>query len=157
MSIIDPKYRAKYKTAIDWLSSFVDGIVKQAVTREKTTTAADGTKTTETVTTKETRVDLDALFGLAKANNLDVAKYEAQRDQKNAPGRLRMTIGNMLRSEAKKRHGLFSLDGTWNDAPAEFIGDTVKTHNPDGTKIKVEKPAAAVAEAEKSEDETAEA
>ena len=157
MSIIDPKYRAKYKTAIDWCSAFIDGLVKTPVTKEKTTTAEDGTKTTETVTTKETRVDLDALFSLAKANSIDVAKYEAQRDQKNAPGRLRMTIGNMLRSAAKNRHGLYNIEGVWTDAPADFIGDGVKTHNPDGSKIKVEKPAAAAAETEKAADETAEA
>lgn len=146
MSIVDPKYRTKYKTAIDWLASFVDGQVKTAVTKEKVNTAEDGTKTTETITTKETRVDLDALFTLARVNGLDVSKYEAQREQKNAPGRLRMTIGNMLRSAALKRHGLYNVEGDWNDAPAEFVGDKVKTHNRDGSKIKVEKPAETKAE-----------
>lgn len=152
MSIVDAKYRNKYKTAIDWLASFVDSATKVAITKEKTTTGEDGTKTTEIVTTSKTRVDLDALFALAKANSLDVAKYEAQRDQKNAPGRLRMTIGNMLRSAATKRHGLYSIDGTWNDAPADFVGDNPKTHNPDGSKIKVEKAAEAPAEEKEGEE-----
>lgn len=151
MSIVDPKYRMKYKTAIDWLASFVDAQVKVTVMKDKTTTDTDGNKVTESVATKETRVDLDKLFALAKANSLDVAKYEAQRDQKNAPGRLRMTIGNMLRAAATKRHGLFDADGNWTDAPAEFIGENPKTHNPDGSKIKVEKPAEA---AKTTEEET---
>lgn len=135
MSIIDSKYRGKYRGNGDWLTNFVDSAVKKIVTKEVTTTAEDGTKTTSIVDTKNTRIDMDALFGLAKANNLDVAKYDEQRDRPNAPGRLRMTIGNMLRSAAKKRHGLFGLDGVWNEADSAFIDGAEKTHNQDGSKI----------------------
>ena len=135
MSIIDPKYRNKYRDGGDWLSNFVDGEVKETITKEKTVTAEDGTKTVETVATNKTRISMDHLFALAEANSLDVAKYKADADKPNAPGRLRMTIGNMLRAAAKKRHGLFNVAGEWNDAPAEFIGDSEKTHNPDGSKI----------------------
>ncbi len=135
MSIIDPKYRGKYRGTSDWLTSFVDAQVKEVVTKQVTTTAEDGTKTVETVDTKNTRINLDSLFALAKANNLNVDKYADQVDRPNAAGRLRMTIGNMLRSAAKKRHGLYNIAGEWNDADAEFIGDAEKTHNADGSKI----------------------
>lgn len=135
MSIIDPKYRTKYRGNADWLSSFIDEQVKQAVTREKTVTAEDGTKTTEVVKTAKTRIDMPSLFGLAEANHLDVAKYKADAEKPNAPGRLRMTIGNMLRAVARKRHGLYDIEGVWHDAPADFIGDAEKVQNPDGSKI----------------------
>lgn len=135
MSIIDPKYRDKYRNGGDWLSNFVDGEVKMSIVRNKTVTAEDGTKSTEVVDTNKTRISLEHLFALAEANSLDVAKYKVDAEKPNAPGRLRMTIGNMLRAVAKKRHGLFNVNGDWNDAPAEFIGEIEKTQHPDGSKI----------------------
>lgn len=150
-SIIGEKYRGKYKGAQDWLASTIDANVKVAVTKEKVTTAEDGTKTTEIVDTAKTEIDLNKLFALAIANHINVDKYRGDVDKKNAPGRLRMTIGNMLRAVAKKRHGMFVLtaDGSdWVDAPAEFIGDSVKTHNSDGSKIVVAKPETASTETE---------
>lgn len=139
MSIIDPKYRNKYRGDGDWLSKFIDDQVKAPVVKEKTVTNEDGIKTTEMVETKQTRISMDHLFALAEANSLNVEKYKADADKPSAPGRLRMTIGNMLRAAARKRHGLFDYTGTWHDAPAEFIGDSEKTQNPDGSKIAVAK------------------
>jgi hypothetical protein len=147
MSIIDPKYRNKYRDGGDWLSQFVDSQVKEPVTKEKVVTAEDGTKTTEVVETKQTRINMDNLFALAEVNSIDVDKYKPDADKPNAPGRLRMTIGNMLRAAAKKRHGLYNVHGEWNEADAEFIGDALKTQNPDGSKVVVEKPEAEPAEA----------
>lgn len=139
-TIIDSKYRDKYKTPIDWLAEFVDSQVKKPVMKTKTVTDEESGEKTETqVETKKTRVDMDALFGLMDQNNIDVAKYEEQRDRPNAAGRLRMTFGNMLRAAAKKRHGLVDLNGEWHDAPAEFVGDHAKTHNRDGSKIEAPK------------------
>lgn len=144
MSIIDPKYAATYKNKPkDWTASFIDDHTAIPDTREKTVKVKneDGTETehTETVTLKKTRLDLDALFGLAKANAIDTAEMEAQRDRKNAPGRIRMTLGNQLRAAAKHRHGLNDLNGEFHDAPADFIGDAPKTQNPDGSKIEAPK------------------
>lgn len=144
-SIIDPKYRGRAKVA-DWLSTFVDGIVSKPTTKEKQvkTQDEDGNEvvTTETVELARRQLDLSALFALAQSNGINTAKMEEQRDRPNAPGRIRMTLGNSLRAAAKHRHGLFDLDGNWHDADAEFIGDSVKTQNPDGSKIVVAKPAA---------------
>jgi len=138
-SIVDPKYRDKYKTNKDWLAALIDDNCVVANTKVKKTKNEDGSETEETVTLKSTSIDLDALFALAEANAIDVAKYKTQIDTHGAPGRLRMTIGNMLRSAAKKRHGLYVLDKagdkSWVDADAAFIGDAEKTHNPDGSKI----------------------
>jgi hypothetical protein len=142
MSIIDPKYRTKYtKEAKDWLAKTIDGYAVEAVTREKTTTAEDGTKTTETVRTAQTRLDIDKLFALAEGNKLNVDKYRADVEKKNAPGRLRMTIGNMLRAVARKRLGLF-VDGVWVPADEAFVGELVATETQDGTPIAKAKAAA---------------
>lgn len=151
-SIIPAKYQGKYKGAEDWLAQFIDGQVKVVQMKDK--------KVKETVDDEEVekviqvasgpaKLDLDKLFALCDANGVDSKEMQAQRDRKNAPGRIRMTLGNSLRAEARHRHGLNTINGEWVEAPAEFIGDHPKTKNPDGSKIVVEKPKAeAEAEAE---------
>ena len=144
-SIIPEKYQGKYKGAEDWLSQFIDGQVKTVPMKDKTTTeTVDGEEVTKTISVAagKAKLDLDKLFALTDANAIDSKEMQAQRDRKNAPGRIRMTLGNALRAAAKHRHGLNSIYGTWTEAPADFIGDAVKTHNPDGSKIVVAKPSA---------------
>jgi len=144
-SIIPDKYQGKYKGAEDWLSTFIDGQVKVVPMKDKTVTEGEGDDKIEkviSVAAGKAKLDLDKLFALTDANAIDSKDMQAQRDRKNAPGRIRMTLGNALRAAAKHRHGLNTIDGTWTDAPAEFVGDAVKTHNPDGSKIVVAKPSA---------------
>lgn len=133
MSIIAEKYRGVKKEK-DWAAREIENACTESVTKENKKTAEDGTETSETVTLKKTVFNLDKLFALAEENKIDVSKYKADVDKPGAPGRLRMTIGNMLRAAARKRHGL-NVDGEFKDADSEFIGDSVKTHNPDGSKI----------------------
>ena len=133
MSIISPKYRGAKKEK-DWLAETIEKACTDPVTKNVEKTGEDGTSHTETVTLKKTTFSLDRLFALAEANGLDVDKYKKDVDKPGAPGRLRMTIGNMLRAAARKRHGL-NVGGEFVDASAEFIGDSEKTHNPDGSKI----------------------
>ncbi len=141
MTIMPEKFRDKnYKGAQDWVKSFIDGAVLVAVTKEVTTKNEDGTETTETVDTNKTSIDMDKLFALAEANSFDVEKYKGDVEKKNAPGRLRMSIGNMLRAAARKRHGLYTIEGEWTDAPADFIGDAELKEHRDGTKIAKAKP-----------------
>ena len=142
-SIIDAKYRDKYRNHTNWLKATIDAAVNEPITKEKEVKAEDGTTSTEVVTLKGTRLNLDKLFNMAEVNNISVDKYKADADKKNAPGRLRMTIGNMLAAAAKKRHGLYvpTEDGSeWVDADAEYIGDSPLTHNRDGSKIAKAKP-----------------
>lgn len=137
-SIISEKYRERYKPDNrDWLGSFIDEGCTNPVTKEREVKDDEGNVTgTETVTLKKRTLDIDALFDLAEANAIPAReKYGDQVDRKNAAGRLRMTIGNMLRAAARKRHGLYDTSGKWVKAPAEFIGDAEKTENKDGSKI----------------------
>lgn len=142
-SIIDPKYRNKYRGDKDWLAKTIDANVTTRMTKEKTSKNEDGSPgPIEIVELKQTRIDMDKLFSLADVNGIDArAKYGDQADRKNAPGRLRMTIGNMLRATAKRRHGLFvpdpeSEDGKkWLDADENFVNGAEKTEHPDGSKI----------------------
>ncbi len=162
-SIIDPKYRGKYRADKDWLAVTIDNHVQVKQTKERQTKNEDGSPgPTEVVTLKQTRIDMDRLFALADVNGIDArAKYGDQVERKNAPGRLRMTIGNMLRAVAKRRHGLFVPDTesesgkTWVDADELFINGGEKTENPDGSKIAKTKAelAAAGDEAPKADEE----
>lgn len=144
-SIIPPKYQGKYKGAEDWLSEFIDGQAKVVPMKDKTVTEGEGDDAVTkviSVAAGKAKLDLDKLFALTDANGVDSKEMQAQRDRKNAPGRIRMTLGNALRAAAKHRHGLNTIDGTWTEAPAAFIGDSPKTQNPDGSKIVVAKPSA---------------
>lgn len=150
-SIIDPKYAQKYKDKPkDWLGAFLDEHATTPVMKEKVVKDDEGKPVlgdddkpkTESVETGQRNIDLDKLFAVAQANAVDTTKMEAQRDRPNAPGRIRMTLGNSLRAAARKRHGLYDADKNWIDADADFIGETPKTQNPDGSKIQVEKPKA---------------
>ena len=145
MSIIDDKYKGKGPT-----QDFVSGLINKAAARTKTVeqkVAIEGTDKVKTVKVdKPDGIDIDALFELAAQNSLDVAKFEPQRATKNFAGRFRMTLANMLRAAARKRHGLFDVKGKWNNAPAEFLaaagiaeGDK-PTHDRKG--VAVAKPAA---------------
>ena len=130
-SIIPSKYAAAYKErGPDWVG---DKIAENCV---------DVTKNDKG---KETSaLDVDRLFDLAKANNIDTAKYEEQVDRPNAPGRLRMTIGNMLRARVKRRHGMFNANGKWSNAPEAFLeaigAEDKPTEKRDGEKIAKPKP-----------------
>ena len=116
-SMIPEGYKGKYKGASDWLGEFIDDICVDD---------KDG-------------LNLDRLLDLAAKNGADVDKFRGDVGKKNAPGRLRMTIGNMLRSRARKRHGLFNLNGDWVEATDEFIEDRPLVETRDGEKIKEEK------------------
>lgn len=148
-SIVDPKYRDKYKNAPkDFVALGLD--THASATKEvKSKVVVNGEITDqETTKTVVTGVDVDKLFAVAKENNLDVAKYENQRDGHGFPGRFRMTVANMLRAAAKQRHGL-TFGGVWTPAPAEWLTEKeapdAPTHTKAGEKIakpKVEKEAA---------------
>lgn len=152
-SIVNSKYRGKYNAEQkDWLAKFLDE--NAAKTKEVTVKKPDPANEGGTITTTEKRadgVDVDALFAIAKANGLDVAKYDAQRTHHGFPGRFRMTVGNMLRRVIKQRHGMFNAGGTFLLAPAEMLtkvgARANPTHNQDGTKIVVAKAETAATEA----------
>lgn len=157
MSIIDPKYKDKYKQNKDWLSKAIEQHAYEQKTKERSKTEkVEGEPdkvTSEIVNVGKPAVNLNKLFDVAEANGIKARElYGAQIDRPGAPGRLRMTIGNSLRAAAKARHGLnlpVGEGGAYQfvDADAAFIGDLPKTQNPDGSKIAKAKPAETEGEA----------
>lgn len=146
-SIVNPKYRDKYKGEKNWLAKFIDA--EATKTREVKVTKPNPANPDEKITTTENRaagVDTKALFVLADKNGIDYANLKGHEDDHGFPGRARMTIGNGLRRVVKQRHGLYNKGGTFTSAPADFLaqidaGDK-PTHNQDGSKIAVAKPEA---------------
>lgn len=133
-SIIDPKYRGNRDK--DWLATFVDEQVRVPVMKTVKTKDEEGNVTgEEQVPTTKSVVDLDKLFALCAANNVDAERMKEQVDRPNAPGRIRMTLGNSLRAACKRRHGLYDLDKNWVAAPAEFLDGAELKENPDGSKL----------------------
>lgn len=170
-SIIDPKYRLKYKTP-DWLAqllldntSAVKEIAAKPATEEVGKVGEVGHKPAKAATEARTvndGVDTDKLFALARENGLPEAKlaaFEAQKGGHGFEGRIRMTIRNMLQPIVKQRHGLV-VNGHFVPAPADFLRDkgvlegAKPTHTETGEKIA--KPATVkAAEGDKLNDEPA--
>lgn len=93
-SIVPAKYAGKYKGAGDAVAEFIN--------KESSDTSG---------------FQFQAFFALCRANGLDEAKVKMYEDQvftenrHGAKGRARMTLGNMLRSLARKNGGLKGLNG----------------------------------------------
>lgn len=171
-SIIDPAYRERMKGASDWIGEVLEaaaltrgvgakpaveavpGVAEEKDENGNVIRAAVAEVKGKAATKGQDVWDLDKMFALAEANGIDTAKYESAKDHPSGVGRMRMTISNMLRSRAKKRHGLFDLNGNWLDAPASFEVDEVRSEERDGTKIaKVKKAKEADAEEAAAGDE----
>ncbi len=141
-SIINPKYRDKYKTP-DWLGGVINGLSNKMVEVEKKIKDENGKE--KTIKTKKPEgVNVDTLIALATENKCDeksIARIEAAKGTNGAEGRARMTIRNMLQSVAKRRHGLL-INGKFVSAPAEWLTEKQAPADPtekrDGTPIKKE-------------------
>lgn len=153
-SIISPERRATMVGASDFAghmleaNALVRGVGAKAAVEGVAAVAEvkdeDGNVTQEAVAevkgkaaTKGKDVwDLDRMFLLAEVNAIDTTtKTFVGLRQTNNIGRARMTIGNMLRAAARKRHGLYDVDGNWIEAPVEARNDGAPTQNRDGSKI----------------------
>lgn len=131
MSIIDEKYKGKYKGASDWAGLQLE---EQCYDAQEKGPAIP---------------NLNKMIKLAKANKMDkdkLAEMEARSGAANAIGNIRMAIGNMLRAAAKRRFGLYDLAGEWVKAPKDFLvdgdGQPLEKATEDHDGNKVDKPAA---------------
>jgi hypothetical protein len=119
-SIVNAKYRNKYKGDKDWLAKLLDAEATKAKTVKVTKVVGD-----EKVISEETRadgVDIPALFVLAEKNGLNVDTYRGQEGNHGFAGRFRMTVRNMLQRVVKQRHGLFNKGGTFVSGPGGLPG-----------------------------------
>lgn len=167
-SIIDPKYRDKYKSK-DWLATFIGEQASQTkvipakpateavaqvgeIGKEGFKPAKPAQPATEEKTVHD-GVDTEKLFELGTKNGLDLSKFQTQRESHGFEGRFRMTVRNMLQTVVKQRHGLKGLDDKFHSAPADFLhaksAPAKPTHDQHGVKHAVEKaPKEAKAEPE---------
>lgn len=168
-SIIDPKYRGKYKTQ-DWLGT----LIATQTNDTKVLPATAATEATEQVgkigeegykpakpakpampeRTVSDGVGVDKLFELGAKNGLNLDKFQTQKGGHGFEGRFRMTVRNMLQTVAKQRHGLVGLDGSFVSAPADWLklksAPAEATHTEAGVKIAKAKPVEAEKPAEES-------
>lgn len=151
-SIINPKYRDKYKTP-DWLGQIIAENCSATHTVEIPEKKDEKGKVVQKASTKEVvdGIDFEKLSALAAENGIDASAYA----ELNA-GQQRMNVGNRLRSLTLKRHGL-TVNGEWVKADADWLKEKnapeAPTHNKDGSAIakaapKVDKKEAAAARVE---------
>lgn len=144
-SIIDPKY-AKMRGASDWIGELLEHealeITQEAVAAvpEVKNEKGEVVEKAKRAVAEKRKWDIDAVFALAEANAIDTKKYDSMKAHPSGVGRARMTISNMLRSAAKKRHGLYDTKGNWHETPEGFPVNETITQNRDGSAIMVKKP-----------------
>lgn len=123
MSIVDETYRERYRGPGDWFKQLIDGECYYHVTKIVEETQEDGTITVIEKTTKKRRLDVEKLFDLATENGIDedrLTKFREIVGTNTSEGRIRMSVGNMLRAKAKKEGGLM-VNGKFVKAPEEFL------------------------------------
>lgn len=150
-SIIDPKYRLKYKTPDFLAQLLLDNTSKEKTIPAQVASAQVGeigkegykpAKEAKPERVVKDGVDIDKLFALASENGLGarVEKFKAQVGGHGFEGRIRMTIRNMLQPVVKQRHGLI-VNGTFVSAPDDFLRKIgvlegqLPTHDQNGVKL----------------------
>lgn len=84
-------------------------------------------------------LNVDAVCDLGEANGMPCETLRSQKDRRNAPGRIRMSVVNGLRARARKRFGIYDLHGEWVDAPEEFTEGLTRTQGRDGAPLSTPK------------------
>jgi hypothetical protein len=79
----------------------------------------DGQCTEEDEKTKKPVLSGDKLFALAKANGVEAGKY--RKEFNTAAGRIRMTIGNMIRGAAVRNGKLITIGGATKTVPEALL------------------------------------
>ncbi len=118
-SIINSKYRGRAKTA-DFVSGLIDAASAKTQVVEKKVDLGDG-KHKMVKQTVPAGIDVGGLFELGQRNSLPIDKFQSQTGTHGFAGRFRMTVANMLRAAARKRHGLFDAKGKWVEAPVDWL------------------------------------
>ena len=96
-----PRKEVENMSLNEWVKQFMDGHIYKNENGKRT-------------------MDPRALFGLAEVNKLDIKKYKSGFKASDA-GRIRMTIGNMLRGAASRRHKLLTPGGKSTLVPPKLV------------------------------------
>ena len=104
----------------DWLKGQIDAHCLEPRFKDKKVKLEDGTEGTERVQLKSTTFNFDKFMSLAAENGVEVTnKHHNWMTERNGPGRVRMTLGNMLRKNVKDR-GTLLVDGEVVEAPPDY-------------------------------------
>lgn len=128
MSIVDEDYRVRYRGKGDWFKQLVDETCYETKTIEVEHVETDGTITREQVESKRKTFSVDRMFTVALENGVPeerLEKFRAIVGQRASEGRIRMSVGNMLRTVARK-NGSLTVDGVVHNAPEEFVNKPVR-------------------------------
>ncbi len=96
-----PRKEVENMSLNEWVKQFMEGFIFKDDNGKRT-------------------MDPRALFGLAEVNKLDIKKYKSGFKASDA-GRIRMTIGNMLRGAAARRHKLLTPGGKSTLVPPKLV------------------------------------
>jgi len=96
-----PRKEVENMSLNEWVKQFMEGFIFKNENGKRT-------------------MDPRALFGLAEVNKLDIKKYKSGFRASDA-GRIRMTIGNMLRGAASRRHKLLTPGGKSTLVPPKLV------------------------------------
>ncbi len=155
-SIVNPKYRDKYKEQ-DWLGTLIGTQIAKTKVVEKM--EGEGDKAKKVKVTVPDGIDSDILLSLGDLNGVPTEGLKAQVGSHGFVGRARMTIRNALQARIKQRHGLFvpasnKSGKSWVEADADWLkakgAPEAPSHDRGGEKF-------AVAKAEKAPKATKEA
>ncbi len=85
-------------------------------------------------TGKDGSFDVTKARKLAEVNGVDASKYATETGSERA--RLRMTVSNILRGKAKRRHGLKDIHGKFQPVPDDIAsGLPVAVEDQNGAKV----------------------
>lgn len=118
MTIVDPSYRARYVGRGDWVKQQIDDYCYQSKTSTVGVTQPDGSIRYEIHKSKRKYFYPDLLFDMAEENGIEGVRenWVAVLEKKNGEGRVRMSVGNMIRAAARRNKGL-TVNGSFVQMP----------------------------------------
>lgn len=128
MSIVDEDYRMRYRGKGDWFKQFIDAHCYNPVMKRVEVTLSDGTVEMQDQPTKRRVFDPNALFDMAVENGIPedrLTRFKEIVGQVTSEGRIRMSVGNMLRAATRKNGGL-TFRGTFYEADEDFLNKPVR-------------------------------
>ena len=120
MTIVDPSYRARYVGRGDWVKQQIDEYCYKPKTTTIGVTQPDGSIQYEVKESKRKYFRPDLLFAMAEENGIEGVQdnWSDVLEKKNGEGRVRMSVGNMIRAAARRNKGL-TIHSVFKEMPED--------------------------------------